>query len=119
MSKEKFDKAVEIVKSLPKEGPIQPTQDEQLYVIHAVFSYMHLILGLTTTSFSPTPAPPPLVLLLLQTRWVRKAQSGGIRTSFFRKSSNLATVGDVDIPRPGLFDFTGKAKWCAFPIASL
>ena len=23
-----------------------------------------------------------------------------------------ATVGDVNIPRPGLMDFTGKAKWC-------
>ena len=33
-------------------------------------------------------------------------------------SLNLATVGDVNIPRPGMLDFTGKAKWCAFPIAS-
>ena len=32
MSKAKFDKAVSIVQSLPKEGPIQPTQDEQLFV---------------------------------------------------------------------------------------
>ena len=32
MSKTKFDKAVSIVQGLPKEGPIQPTQDEQLYV---------------------------------------------------------------------------------------
>jgi hypothetical protein len=32
VSKEKFEKAVEIVRSLPKSGPIQPTQDEQLYV---------------------------------------------------------------------------------------
>ena len=32
MSKAKFDKAVSIVQSLPKEGPIKPTQDEQLYV---------------------------------------------------------------------------------------
>ncbi|PIL35359.1 hypothetical protein GSI_02085 [Ganoderma sinense ZZ0214-1] len=31
MSKAKFDKAVSIVQGLPKEGPIQPTQDEQLY----------------------------------------------------------------------------------------
>jgi len=33
-------------------------------------------------------------------------------------SLNLATVGDVNTPRPGLLDFTGKAKWYAFPIAS-
>ena len=32
MSKAKFEKAVSIVGSLPKEGPIKPTQDEQLYV---------------------------------------------------------------------------------------
>ncbi len=32
MSQTKFEKAVSIVQSLPKEGPIQPTQDEQLYV---------------------------------------------------------------------------------------
>ncbi|OJT02250.1 Acyl-CoA-binding protein [Trametes pubescens] len=31
MSQTKFEKAVSIVQSLPKEGPIQPTQDEQLY----------------------------------------------------------------------------------------
>jgi len=36
----------------------------------------------------------------------------------FLGSLNLATEGDVNIPRPGMLDFTGKAKWCAFPIAS-
>ncbi|KAH9995656.1 acyl CoA binding protein-domain-containing protein [Russula compacta] len=63
MSKEKFDKAVKIVQSLPKSGPIQPTQEEQLYFY-----------------------------------------------SYYKQ----ATVGDVDIPRPGLLDFTGKAKWDAW-----
>ncbi|KAJ8480839.1 hypothetical protein ONZ51_g6399 [Trametes cubensis] len=33
MSQAKFEKAVAIVQSLPKEGPIQPTQEEQLYVL--------------------------------------------------------------------------------------
>ena len=32
MSKSKFDKAVSIVQNLPKDGPIKPTQDDQLYV---------------------------------------------------------------------------------------
>jgi hypothetical protein len=27
-----FDKAVQIVKNLPKEGPVQPTQEDQLKV---------------------------------------------------------------------------------------
>ncbi|KAI0322124.1 acyl-CoA-binding protein [Amylostereum chailletii] len=31
MSQAKFDKAVTIVQSLPKEGPIQPSQDDQLF----------------------------------------------------------------------------------------
>ncbi|KAH9945022.1 Acbp from Moniliophthora Perniciosa [Epithele typhae] len=30
MSQAKFDKAVSIIQSLPKDGPIKPTQDDQL-----------------------------------------------------------------------------------------
>lgn len=32
MSQAKFDKAVQIVQALPKDGPIKPSQDDQLYV---------------------------------------------------------------------------------------
>jgi diazepam-binding inhibitor (GABA receptor modulating acyl-CoA-binding protein) len=32
----------------------------------------------------------------------------------FYKYYKQATVGDVNIPRPGLLDFTGKAKWDAW-----
>ena len=32
MSEAKFNKAAEIIQSLPKDGPIKPTQDDQLYV---------------------------------------------------------------------------------------
>ncbi|ETW83326.1 hypothetical protein HETIRDRAFT_314833 [Heterobasidion irregulare TC 32-1] len=63
MSQTKFEKAVSIVQGLPKDGPIKPTQDEQLYFY-----------------------------------------------SYYKQ----ATVGDVNIPRPGLMDFTGKAKWDAW-----
>jgi len=62
----KFDRAVAIVQGLPKEGPVQPTQDEQLA---------------------------------------------------FYKFYKQATIGDVNIPRPGLLDFTGKAKWDAWESA--
>ncbi|KAF8969156.1 acyl-CoA-binding protein [Flammula alnicola] len=31
MSEAKFNKAVEIIQSLPKDGPVKPTQDDQLY----------------------------------------------------------------------------------------
>ncbi|KAA1467748.1 acyl-CoA-binding protein [Dentipellis sp. KUC8613] len=63
MSQSKFDKAVSIVQSLPKDGPIKPTQDEQLYFY-----------------------------------------------SYYKQ----ATIGDVNTDRPGLLDFTGKAKWDAW-----
>jgi len=32
----------------------------------------------------------------------------------FYKYYKQATVGDVNIPRPGLLDFAGKAKWDAW-----
>jgi len=63
MSKGKFEKAVEIVQSLPKDGPIKPSLEDQLYFY-----------------------------------------------SYYKQ----ATVGDVNVPRPGLLDFTGKAKWDAW-----
>ena len=37
MSEAKFNKAVAIVQSLPKNGPIQPSQDDQLFVRTPVF----------------------------------------------------------------------------------
>ncbi|EIM91491.1 uncharacterized protein STEHIDRAFT_73400 [Stereum hirsutum FP-91666 SS1] len=63
MSQAKFDKAVSIVQSLPKDGPIKPSQNEQLYFY-----------------------------------------------SYYKQ----ATIGDVNTARPGLMDFTGKAKWDAW-----
>lgn len=54
----KFAKAVEIVQGLPKDGPVKPTQDEQLYVRRS----------------QSTPEPPSTdrifysVLQILQTR---------------------------------------------------
>ncbi|KAI0067254.1 acyl-CoA-binding protein [Artomyces pyxidatus] len=63
MSASKFEKAVSIVQGLPKGGPIQPSQDEQLYFY-----------------------------------------------SYYKQ----ATVGDVNVPRPGMLDFVGKAKWDAW-----
>lgn len=53
MSKAKFDKAVSIVQSMPKEGPIQPTQDEQLYVS-----------GILSVLALPPPERPPLTPIM-------------------------------------------------------
>ncbi|KAJ1307367.1 hypothetical protein OPQ81_001472 [Rhizoctonia solani] len=63
MSEAKFNKAVEIVQNLPKDGPIKPTQDQQLT---------------------------------------------------FYKYYKQGTIGDVNTLRPGVLDFTGKAKWDAW-----
>ena len=35
MSQAQFDKAVAIVQNLPKDGPIQPSQDDKLFVRRA------------------------------------------------------------------------------------
>ncbi|TIA73195.1 hypothetical protein E3P92_00448 [Wallemia ichthyophaga] len=59
----KFEKAVSIVNSLPKEGPVQTTTDQKLR-FYALFKQ--------------------------------------------------ANEGDVKTSRPGLMDFTGRAKWDAY-----
>ncbi|CAE6413005.1 hypothetical protein ACGC1H_002936 [Rhizoctonia solani] len=63
MSPAKFDKAVKIVQNMPKDGPVKPTQDQQLA---------------------------------------------------FYKYYKQGTNGDVNTERPGMLDFTGKAKWDAW-----
>ncbi|KAK7033346.1 acyl-CoA-binding protein [Favolaschia claudopus] len=63
MSESKFNKAVEIVGALPKDGPVKPSQDDQL---------------------------------------------------FFYKYFKQAKIGDNNTTRPGMLDFTGKAKWDAW-----
>ncbi|MCV2423903.1 acyl-CoA-binding protein, partial [Paucibacter sp. DJ4R-1] len=63
MSQAQFDKAVTIVQNLPKDGPVKPTQEDQL---------------------------------------------------LFYSNYKQATIGDVNTTRPGMMDFTGKAKWDAW-----
>jgi hypothetical protein len=53
MSEAKFNKAVEIVQSLPKDGPIQPSQENQLYV-RTPFFFHRLISPPSTTNRSFT-----------------------------------------------------------------
>jgi hypothetical protein len=118
MSKAKFEKAVEIVRSLPKEGPIQPTQDDQLYVrtpfffrvVHPIWVNMFAL----TTLDAYTRRSSILTINKVRVR----GTITGVLQPHFLASLNLASEGDVNIPRPGMLDFTGKAKWCAFPIAS-
>ena len=49
MSEAKFNKAVEIVQSLPKNGPVSPTVDEQLYVSGVQLQDLRLLQGYTVT----------------------------------------------------------------------
>lgn len=61
MSEAKFQKAVEVVQSLPKDGPIKPSQDDQLFV---------------RAPTRPAPAPAdayPAVLQLLQARYAPRS----------------------------------------------
>jgi hypothetical protein len=51
VTKEKFEKAVEIIRKLPKEGPIQPTQEDQLFVGTLFFSYVVLSPNWALTQF--------------------------------------------------------------------
>ncbi|TIB72120.1 hypothetical protein E3Q18_00366 [Wallemia mellicola] len=70
----KFEKAVSIVNSLPKEGPVQTSTDQKLRV--------------TLTPLT-TPIHPQL-------------------------TKQTAKEGDVKTSRPGMMDFTGRAKWDAY-----
>ena len=56
MSEAKFNKAVEIIQSLPKDGPIQPTQEDQLYVRNPFFSLSNR--PPPPILISPHPPPP-------------------------------------------------------------
>ncbi|CAD6886908.1 unnamed protein product [Tilletia controversa] len=63
MSSAQFDKAVALVQGMPKDGPVQPSQAEQLK-FYGLFKQ--------------------------------------------------ANAGDCNTSRPGMLDFTGKAKWDAW-----
>lgn len=93
MSEAKFNKAVEIVQGLPKDGPIQPSLDEKLRVS---FDF----------STKDYPLNDCIVLQVLQAGSVVLWLEAGTRLTH-----NSATIGDVNTPRPGILDFTGKAKW--------
>lgn len=46
-----FDKAVAIVKSLPPDGPVKPTQDQQLLVSHDPFDEIRQHRGIQATAW--------------------------------------------------------------------
>ena len=95
-----FDRAVEIVQSLPKTGPIQTDYEEKLTMYR--YAALHCsVLG-------------KLVLTLLPAVCISKVHSRA-RVTSVRELNVLftpaATVGNVKTPRPGIWDMLGRAKW--------
>ena len=94
MTESQFKKAVEIVKSLPEDGPTKPTADDKLFV--------------------RTPAPSRCVRISepLSSSISTINKVGNFHVMIYAISkTHIATVGDVNIPSPGYFDFVGKEKW--------
>jgi hypothetical protein len=73
MSQAKFDKAVKIVQGLPKDGPVKPTTDDQLYVrfrasyliINSCLAFVVLTLAMCFSSSMPYPTTTACVLKTL------------------------------------------------------
>ena len=106
-SETQFSKAAEIIQALPKDGPIQPSQSDQLYVRTPFFFYTILIQSLSIS-------PLPTCSFTVTTNKVCDARRNHRFINLTFTSRNLATIGDVNTVRPSsMFDFTGKAKWCA------
>jgi hypothetical protein len=109
MSQAQFDKAVAIVQALPKDGPIKPSQADQLFVrAYEWCAFVHKV--------GQENWIAPLMSIVLQKLQARYVQDDplpfghGILES---DDTKTATIGDVNTTRPGMMDFTGKAKWWA------
>lgn len=96
-----FDRAVEIVQSLPKTGPIQTAYEDKLNMYRyvsttlRVYREIHRVPQLVQARYFPRIQPPALRRFL--------------RRRFFCHLS--ATVGNVQGPRPSVWDMLGRAKW--------
>lgn len=98
MSESQFEKAAAIIQGLPKDGPVKPSQDDQLYVGISFWSSSRLgTYGIVT---------PISVLQIFQAGFVWTIDR---KESSFTNS--LAKIGDNTTSRPGMLDFAGKAKW--------
>ncbi|KAF7336811.1 ACB domain-containing protein [Mycena venus] len=113
MSESKFNKAVEIVGALPKDGPVKPSQDDQLYVSplpdeKSVSAYVPIHLQSFTNTSSKVSA---MGRLSCHRSGMRLRRADVALRLLLRE---LAKVGDNNTTRPGMLDFTGKAKWDAW-----
>ncbi|KAJ3007958.1 hypothetical protein NUW54_g3342 [Trametes sanguinea] len=100
-----FDRAVQIVQSLPKTGPIQTSYEDKLNMYRCVPTSRnesqrdsHRIAACTNkVAFPAFPI----------------TRASGIDTSH-RSLKFTATVGNVQGPRPSVWDMLGRAKWDAW-----
>ena len=100
-----FDRAVEIVQSLPKNGPIQTDYEEKLAMYRCIACCFH-------------------VHYILFANWsvsrVSLYKQGAYTEPHFPSVAREidfiielpATVGNVTSTRPGIWDMLGRAKWC-------
>lgn len=94
-----FDRAVEIVQSLPKIGPIQTTYEEKLTM------YRFVSLSILRLSDKADHLPTVCISKVLD------FASYNTCTYDLRVPCAAATVGNVRSPRPGIWDMLGRAKW--------
>ncbi|KAJ3018853.1 hypothetical protein NUW54_g237 [Trametes sanguinea] len=100
-----FDRAVQIVQSLPKTGPIQTSYEDKLNMYRCVPTSRneyqrdsHRIAACTNKVAFPA---------------FSITRASGIDTSH-RSLKFTATVGNVQGPRPSVWDMLGRAKWDAW-----
>ena len=97
-----FDRAVEIVQGLPKNGPIQTGYEEKLTMYRCAHdvAFLHSI-----HVFSFFAVSINKVLLLFWT-----CSCGRHFPDSYDRTA--ATVGNVQGSRPNVWDMLGRAKWC-------
>lgn len=86
------------LQDMPKDGAVKPSQEQQLEVGGFALStaYAH------TDSYKPPSSTNTSNKVFVQIR---------AHPSQTDRLDLLASVGDVNTERPGILDFTGKAKW--------
>ena len=98
----RFERAVDIIQSLPKSGPIQTSYHDKLLL----YSYI-----IPSYARSTLPADP--LTGLGCTSKVSAIVQPFIRRAYPR--IDAATEGNIKVARPGLLDVLGRAKWSDSP----
>jgi len=84
---------------MPKEGPVQPSQDDKLKVSRWSQFARYCVQTLRAPSSTVTSS---------------RVCANRCVSAVSPINPVLGTIGDVNTTRPGLLDFVGKAKWDAW-----